>query len=337
MSSTPKHLAMYQAFGWEPPSFAHVGLLLDKDRRKLSKRTGSIDVAAYRAMGIFPETLTNFVALLGWSHNSSKDFMSMEELIHNASMKYTRGDSVVGFEKLNFLQKRHAARYAAPPEWPDDNPLHSLRELATKPIADILNQRVKKNKAELPVYASIAEGQAREDYIHAIVLADAQNYQNPTEFITRHASFFIAPSTAKLAEKVPSLRLHKIPSGVSYSPDIDTLKLFHALYQYTADEWTIPNIRKTVLWAIEQGTAVSLAAMQEKPEWTPPVHMDFEVMVGKAWTKLVHGYLRWALAGGAPGPDTVEVMGILGRKQTVTRLERAEKVVRESRAKGEGL
>lgn len=83
MSSTPKHLAMYQAFGWEPPAFAHVGLLLDKDKQKLSKRTGSIDIESWRQKGVFPETLTNFVALLGWSHSLGKDAMSMEDLIRN--------------------------------------------------------------------------------------------------------------------------------------------------------------------------------------------------------------------------------------------------------------
>lgn len=74
---------MYQAFGWNPPAFAHVGLLLDKDRQKLSKRSGSVDISEWRKYGIFPETLNNFVALLGWSHDTGSDIMSMEELISN--------------------------------------------------------------------------------------------------------------------------------------------------------------------------------------------------------------------------------------------------------------
>jgi glutamyl-tRNA synthetase len=82
MSSTPKHLAMYNAFQWEPPSFAHVGLLMDQNRQKLSKRNMDLDISAFRnKMGIFPETLTNFVALLGWSHNQRKDIMSLQRLI----------------------------------------------------------------------------------------------------------------------------------------------------------------------------------------------------------------------------------------------------------------
>lgn len=88
MSSTQKHLALYQAFGWSPPSFAHVGLLLDKQGQKLSKRTPgtAVMVSTARDLGIFPETLTNAVALLGWSHNKKNDLMNMEELIENVRL-----------------------------------------------------------------------------------------------------------------------------------------------------------------------------------------------------------------------------------------------------------
>ena len=84
MSSTPKHLVMYKAFNWEPPAFAHVGLLMDQNHQKLSKRNMDLDISAFRnKMGIFPETLTNFVALLGWSHSQRKDIMSLQQLIEN--------------------------------------------------------------------------------------------------------------------------------------------------------------------------------------------------------------------------------------------------------------
>lgn len=89
MSSTPKHLTMYQAFGWQPPEFAHVGLLMDQNGQKLSKRNLDIDIASFKdKMGILPEVLTNFVALLGWSHNQKKDIMTLEQLIHNVSARY---------------------------------------------------------------------------------------------------------------------------------------------------------------------------------------------------------------------------------------------------------
>lgn len=80
LPSTPRHMAMYQAFGWEPPAFAHVGLLVDEEGNKLSKRNMDIDVASYRKNGFLPEAVDNFVALLGWSHRNRSDVMSLQEL-----------------------------------------------------------------------------------------------------------------------------------------------------------------------------------------------------------------------------------------------------------------
>lgn len=83
MSSTPKHLQIYAAFGWTPPNFAHVGLLVNKEKQKLSKRGGSLDVRTYRNEGYFPVALNNFVALLGWSHKQGTDILNMDDLIRH--------------------------------------------------------------------------------------------------------------------------------------------------------------------------------------------------------------------------------------------------------------
>lgn len=85
LSSTPKHLALYDAFSWTAPAFAHVGLLVDEAGHKLSKRNFDTDVAHYRNMGILPSTLVNFVALLGWSHNQRSDIMTLDELVNEVS------------------------------------------------------------------------------------------------------------------------------------------------------------------------------------------------------------------------------------------------------------
>ena len=75
---------MYRAFEWVPPAFAHVALLTDENHQKLSKRNMDTDISAFRdRMGIFPDTLTNFVALLGWSHQKRNDVMDLPELVDN--------------------------------------------------------------------------------------------------------------------------------------------------------------------------------------------------------------------------------------------------------------
>lgn len=81
MPSTPKHLALYNAFGWTPPAFAHVGLLVNERGHKLSKRDHATDISYYRNLGILPDALVNYVALLGWSHDQRSDVMQMQDLV----------------------------------------------------------------------------------------------------------------------------------------------------------------------------------------------------------------------------------------------------------------
>jgi glutamyl-tRNA synthetase len=88
MSSTPKHLVIYKAFNWEPPSFAHVGLLQDLQQQKISKRDqgeASLDLRTFQEKGVFPEALINYVALFGWSHQRATEVMGMKELINAVS------------------------------------------------------------------------------------------------------------------------------------------------------------------------------------------------------------------------------------------------------------
>jgi nondiscriminating glutamyl-tRNA synthetase len=82
LSSTPKHLLLYEAFGWNPPEYAHLPLLLNADRSKLSKRQGDVSVEEYRKKGYLPEALVNFVALLGWNPGggSTEEFFALSEL-----------------------------------------------------------------------------------------------------------------------------------------------------------------------------------------------------------------------------------------------------------------
>ena len=75
------HMALYNAFKWEPPQFGHVPLLTDQSGQKLSKRNADIDLSSFKdQQGIFAETLINFAALLGWSHSQKSDVFNLTEL-----------------------------------------------------------------------------------------------------------------------------------------------------------------------------------------------------------------------------------------------------------------
>lgn len=79
LPSTPKHIILYRAFGWELPVFAHISLLRNPDKSKLSKRKNPVWTSWYLDQGIFPEALLNYLALMGWSHPEGKEIFSLEE------------------------------------------------------------------------------------------------------------------------------------------------------------------------------------------------------------------------------------------------------------------
>jgi glutamyl-tRNA synthetase len=81
ISSTPKHIYLYESFGWEMPQFAHLPVILGTDHAKLSKRHGAKSVLDYRDEGFLKESLLNFMALLGWNPGGDKEIMSIDEMI----------------------------------------------------------------------------------------------------------------------------------------------------------------------------------------------------------------------------------------------------------------
>ncbi len=81
LPSTPKHIVLYRAFGWELPVFGHVSVLRNPDKSKLSKRKNPVWASEYVANGILPEALLNFLALMGWSHPEEKEVFDLEEYI----------------------------------------------------------------------------------------------------------------------------------------------------------------------------------------------------------------------------------------------------------------
>jgi glutamyl-tRNA synthetase len=108
LSSTPKHVLLYRYLGWEVPAFAHLPLLLNPDKSKLSKRQGDVAVEDYRTKGYLPEALVNFVAFLGWNPGDEREIFSKEELIREFSLdRVGKSGAVFNIEKLNWLNAQH--------------------------------------------------------------------------------------------------------------------------------------------------------------------------------------------------------------------------------------
>lgn len=108
LTNTPKQVMLYQAMDWEIPQFGHVPLILGPDQKRLSKRHGATSVEAYRDLGILPETLVNFLALLGWSPGNDLEIMDLVTMIQKFSLERVSVKSAVfDLKKLEWMNSHY--------------------------------------------------------------------------------------------------------------------------------------------------------------------------------------------------------------------------------------
>jgi glutamyl-tRNA synthetase len=104
LPSTPRHLLLYQALGWQPPLFAHLPMLLGKDRSKLSKRHGATSVLDYAEQGYLPDAMFNFLGLLGWSLDDHTEIIAREQFIQHFSLeRIVKSAAIFDADKLTWM------------------------------------------------------------------------------------------------------------------------------------------------------------------------------------------------------------------------------------------
>lgn len=296
MASTPLHMAIYQAFGWQPPAFAHVALLVDAHGQKLSKRDKASDISFYRsADGVFPDTLVNFAALLGWSHTRKTDVMRLNELEKEFSLKFTKGNATVSFEKLWFLQQRHTQRYINEGGAEFDR------------IVDDLLTIAKQTYPQSQFFNSQSPPQQKET-VALLVRADGKNYSTPSSFLSRNVHFFLPlptslPSYIPLDPKIPLSTLRTAATALTFVPPEQWTSSAHAA--------NISNI-----------SSFQPPAFSTEPD---PETSDQQKQEEKPFRKELYHYLRWALLGGANGPGIPDTMTVLGREESLKRIQSAVK------------
>jgi glutamyl-tRNA synthetase len=257
LSSTPKHIILYDYFGWEKPVFAHLPLLLNPDKSKLSKRQGDVAVEDYRDKGYLKEALINFVALLGWNYGDDKEFYEMDELIQKFSLERVhKAGAVFNLDKLNWLNYEHLRRK------PDNELLAMLK-------AEIEKSEFKSNSY-------------LDDYLLKVISAMKERVSFVKEYLTKSPYFFRAPE----------------------------------IYEEQ-------NLKKR--W--KEDSAELLSKLKESFEkLVNPDKEDFEKALDEIATqlnvnkgKLVHP-LRIAISGVGEGPGVYDIISILGKEETISRI-----------------
>ncbi|KAJ6439924.1 NmrA-like family protein [Purpureocillium lavendulum] len=204
--STPKHLALYEAFGWQPPTFAHLGLLVNGDGSKLSKRNASVNISKYQDEGVFPMALLAWLANLGSSFKSgAKTPRTVADVADALTFKFTRGGIKLNLEKLEYFHNKYRDALLA----------HPIPELADREAALIDTHLVQPMLRQLEditkgcgtqqdsvvlspgweadlqlVPALTSDGPTKTAYLQRILASRQGGYQSPSSLIRQHPYLF---------------------------------------------------------------------------------------------------------------------------------------------------
>lgn len=215
LPSTPKHVLLYRFLDWQPPRFAHLPLLLGRDRSKLSKRQADVAVSDYRERGFDPAALVNFVALLGWNPGSDREVFSLEELVREFSLERVgKSGAIFSLEKLQWLNQEH---------------------VRARPVAALA--------AEVrPLLAERGLAATDESFLRAAIETVRDRMAFPRDVVDRYGWFFEDPSgydeevVAKRWTAESGPRLLRLTPLLETLPSFDTAALEDAVRSFVAAE-----------------------------------------------------------------------------------------------------
>ncbi len=180
ISSAPKHIMIYKAFGWELPKFAHLPLFLGSDKSKLSKRHGAKPASEFLKDGYLPEALLNFIALLSWTPPDGKEIISLEEMEQTFDIsKAHLTNPVFDMEKLDWMNGEYIRRMS------DEELTKMLQEYLVDhpakdkiaPLVPLVKERIKKLSDFVPLTNFIFEKPEYEAEVFQKVKLDSLNVQ----------------------------------------------------------------------------------------------------------------------------------------------------------------
>ncbi len=263
LSSTPKHIFLYQAFRWPVPSYAHLPLLVDRERKKLSKRRGDVAVDDYIKKGYLKDAILNFIVLLGWNPKTAEEIFTLPELVKRFELAQVhKAAAVFDLEKLNWVNGKY------------------LRTLPVPRVRELSEQYL----CSLPGY---------------------QDYRANTKFIEK--AIALEQSRIKKLSDLPEA------IGFFFSEKLD--------YDPAQLVWRKSDRPKTILAMQKALDRLELFTeadfVQAKLE---PALLAFAKEQGID-NGTMFWPLRFALSGKERSPSPFEIMGVLGKTQSLRRIQ----------------
>ena len=184
ISSTPKHLLLYESFGWGPPTFVHIPPILGESKKKLSKREGAKSVLEYIDEGYLPQALVNFLALLGWSPKGDRELFTLNELVAEFSLdRLNKNSPIFNIEKLNWFNKKY------------------IQKLTTEELAEKLKNIKSGNTPGVSQAASSYTPGVSKDKLTKIInlvrdrMTTLADFDNVTQLVVENDTLFINSET----------------------------------------------------------------------------------------------------------------------------------------------
>ncbi len=238
LNNTPKQIHIYKAFGWDPPAFGHLPMILGADKTRLSKRHGATSVMAYKDMGYLPDALVNYLVRLGWSYGDQEVF-TREELIKYFSLENIgKSAAVFNPEKLLWLNSQYIIKEDA-------------KNLAEMAVPFLIKEGIISEGQELDMeWLSKAVNSLKERVRTLVELANSLRYYilEYVEIDPKAKEKFLKPENIIYLSE-----LHEILSGLTDFTAIEIEKVFHAFVEKYGLK--LGAIAQPVRVAITGGTA----------------------------------------------------------------------------------
>jgi glutamyl-tRNA synthetase len=265
VSSTPKYIQLYENFGWKVPEFAHLPLLLNPDRTKLSKRQGDVAVEDYIQKGYLKEAIINFVALLGWNpgEGSTQEIFSVNELIEKFELeKVHKAGAIFDFKKLDWINAQYIKKMTDAELYEKALPFFEQK--------DFYKSWKKENE---------------EEYLKKVLAVEKDRLVKFSDVGEENKFFFKDVSYEKELLRWKSITDEEIKKSLEISKKI--------LSEIPSNEWDLKNLEEKLLEA----------AGEKRGDLLWP--------------------LRVALTGVQKSPSPFEVAWVLGKNESLKRIQRA--------------
>lgn len=296
LSSVPKHVVLYKYLGWELPKFAHLPLLLNADRSKLSKRQGDVAVEDYVKKGYLKEAIVNFVALLGWNPGSgeTQEIFTLEELADKFDFAHVhKSGAVFDIKKLDWINSEWIKRISL-----DDLYERSKEFWEQKEFYATWNMEHARLPATPDRGESARQGtwdeKYKENYIKKVLTVERERLEKLFEVGENGKFFFQKPEYESDLLRWKDMKNEDIHNSLKIS--LDTLE------GIDENSWTSENIQEELMAAAED---------------------NFKTEDGKIDRGSLLWPLRAALTGEKKSPSPFEVAWVLGKEETLSRIKNA--------------